>query len=135
MNSIPSYFVVLVLFLVTIAFTVKAKTKRTKQIGVSILLYRVFTILILLSALLVKLWIYSFMFIMYYQYICVGLAVVGFAYYFLKKSLVARDFAFFMVAFLVFGGSLSWIALVIQIYKFMMDNQKQPKTITVKNQK
>jgi hypothetical protein len=111
-------------------FTVKAKTERTKQIGVSILLYRVFTILILLSALLVKLWIYSFMFIMYYQYICVGLAVVGFAYYFLKKSLVARDFAF-----LVFGGSLSWIALVIQIYKFMMDNQKQPKTITVKNQK
>jgi len=110
---------------IIIILTVKAKTERTKQFGKSVLFYRLTALVFLLAYYLPIIFngvTLSFLF--------VAISVLSLIYYFKKKSLIARDYAILLIAFILFTNIVHWISLIILIYMFIKDFKPKTKTKT-----
>jgi len=126
-NTISASNILIILggLLVTLALIWKAKTKRIKDFGRALLLYRL-TALISLLALLSSAWLAIPQIALW---LLPGLAVTALVYYLVSKSLLFRDFALLILAFLLFGGVVTWLATALQILLVVRDQRRPAPTI------
>lgn len=106
----------IVTYILNVYIVVKS-TGKTKDLGVGLLLSRLTLFLFLLPIL------FQWVSLFYISYLIVGLAVIAIILSFLKKSLVARNYAIITIGYLLFSHIVFQGALVYLLFMFYQDKK------------
>jgi len=107
-----------VVYIINVLIILKS-TGKTKALGIAFLLYRL-TLLLYFFTLLLNIYFPT-------TYFIVGLGVIALLLFFIKRSLVSRNYAILIGAFMLFGKIVTLIGFALLLIDFYNEGLKAKK--------